>query len=202
MGMRRLILLTAGTGVAVVLCTTSLAYAGLPSGFFGVVPQGPLRRADYQRMRGTVETLRMPVEWGQVEPAPGAWDFATVDRQVEAAGRRGIAVMPVLYGLPGWLDLDPARAPRGARERQDWAGFVRRLVRRYGPGGDLWQGNPLRFLFAAGRSGTSPTSSCSGTLIPNRGATCACFECPRMPSELSIRRPSWSRRGSRRLKAG
>lgn len=112
----------------------------LPQGFFGVVPQESPASSDFARMRGVVGTVRFPFDWSQVEPRPGVWDFSAVDQQVGAAARQGIEVMPYLYGTPTWLDGDSAHPPVGAKQRALWTGFVRRVVQRYGPGGDFWHG--------------------------------------------------------------
>ncbi|HEX5713405.1 MAG TPA: hypothetical protein VFX85_08845 [Solirubrobacterales bacterium] len=120
------------------------AAAGLPGGFFGVVPQGELSEADFNRMRGTVGTVRTFLDWRQVEPRPGVWDFAAFDALVAGAAKRGIQVMPSFYGLPAWAGDLPARAPRGAEQRAGWLRFVRRAVGRYGPGGSFWEGRQRR----------------------------------------------------------
>jgi hypothetical protein len=130
-----------GAWAALLSSCASLCLASPPpASFFGVVPQGPLAAGDFARMQGTIGTLRYPFEWRQVEPAPGKWDFSALDAEVGAAARRGIRVMPVLYGVPAWVHPDPARPPAGAGQRAGWAAFVRQVVRRYGPGGDFWQG--------------------------------------------------------------
>jgi polysaccharide biosynthesis protein PslG len=91
-------------------------------------------------MAGTVGTVRLVFDWSQVEPRPGIFEFSALDAEVGAAARRGIAVMPVLYGVPPWLDGDHAQGPRGRRQLGLWTAFVRRAVRRYGPGGTFWAG--------------------------------------------------------------
>ncbi len=113
-----------------------------PRSFFGVVPQGQLTASDFTRMRGVVGTLRVPVVWAQVEPRRGHFDFAALDATVAAAAADGVGVLPFVYGTPAWLSADPARPPLATRARADWAGFLRALVRRYGPGGELWRGSP------------------------------------------------------------
>jgi len=111
----------------------------VPRSFFGVVPQGQLTASDFGRMRGVVGTLRVPVLWAQVEPRPDHFDFAGLDATVASAAADGVRVLPFVYGTPNWLAADPARPPLGAAGRTAWAGFLRALVRRYGPGGELWR---------------------------------------------------------------
>jgi Beta-galactosidase len=126
-------------GLVAMLVPVGGAGAAVPDGFFGVVPQGVLSNADAARMQGTVGTVRLAFDWGQVEPRRGEWDFAGLDGQISAVTRRGIRVMPVLYGTPSWLNDDPARPPTGAAQRAGWARFVRRAVGRYGPAGSFWK---------------------------------------------------------------
>jgi hypothetical protein len=129
-----------------IAATTSLVSFGTatastpPPGFFGVVPQGAPAPSAFARMRGTVETVRMPFDWRQIERQPTIWDFTTTDAEVEAAARQGIRVMPDLYGVPPWAGSDPIRVSWGPGFADQWRAFARRLVRRYGPGGHFWAG--------------------------------------------------------------
>jgi polysaccharide biosynthesis protein PslG len=114
------------------------ARAAVPPGFVGVVPQGPLAATDFDQMRGVVGTLRIPIAWSRVEPQAGRFDFAGLDAIVAGAAGSRVRVLPFVYGTPAWLASDPARPPLGAAGRAAWTRFLRALVRRYGPGGDLW----------------------------------------------------------------
>ncbi len=120
------------------------AGASVPRGFFGVVPQGPLASSDFQRMRGVVGTLRIPIYWPQVEPRRGELDFGPLDSIVSEAAASGVRVLPFVYGTPGWLEPDPARPPLSAAGRSAWADFLTTLVGRYGPRGSLWSGGSAR----------------------------------------------------------
>ncbi|HWP32853.1 MAG TPA: hypothetical protein VNL97_03800 [Solirubrobacterales bacterium] len=117
------------------------AAAPVPHGFYGVVPQGPLGAGDFDRMRGVVGTLRIPVYWFQVEPSRGEYRFAELDETIAGAAAAGVRVLPFVYGTPSWLSADPARPPLGsASGERAWAELLRRLVRRYGPRGEIWAG--------------------------------------------------------------
>ena len=129
--------------LAAMLIPPTAAQGSTPRSFFGVVPQGQLSSGDFERMRGVVGTLRIPIYWFQAEPSPGRYDFAGVDELVGEAARRGMRLLPFVYGTPAWLATEPALPPqRTAQGRRAWAAFLRRLVRRYGPGGDFWRGWP------------------------------------------------------------
>jgi hypothetical protein len=117
------------------------AAASVPRGFFGVVPQGALGARDFDRMRGVVGTLRIPVYWFQVEPSRGEYRFAELDETIASAAAAGVRVLPFVYGTPSWLSADPARPPLGsASSERAWTDLLRQLVRRYGPRGEIWAG--------------------------------------------------------------
>lgn len=113
--------------------------------FFGVVPQGPLSARDLDRMEGVVGTLRIPMYWFELEPAPGRHRFERYDALLGAAADRDIRVVPFVYGTPPWINPNPARPPLAtARARRAWASFLRLLVTRYGRGGEFWKDRATR----------------------------------------------------------
>lgn len=116
----------------------------VPARFLGVVPQGELGEADFDRMQGIVGTLRIPFYWYEIEPRPGVYDFARLDAVVGEAADRGIAVLPFVYGSPRWATGGEAVPPLRGRARVAWQSVLRRLVRRYGPGGGFWRGRARR----------------------------------------------------------
>ncbi|HET7052641.1 MAG TPA: beta-galactosidase [Solirubrobacterales bacterium] len=122
-----------------------MANAKLPRGFFGVVPQGPLRVSDFNRMRGVIGSIRISFGWDQIEPQPGKYDFTASDEVVGLAASRGIRVLPFVASSPLWLTGDHERPPQGtARGRRAWRMFLRHLVNRYGPEGSFWRGRADR----------------------------------------------------------
>jgi hypothetical protein len=143
---RRLVLaaLLAGSLGLLVSAPSAMARPAVPRGFFGVVPQGPLAAADFERMQGVVGTLRIPIYWPRVEPRAGELDFSPLDAIVSTAAASGVRVLPFVYGTPAWLAADPARPPLSAAARSAWKGFLLALVHRYGPRGELWRGGSSR----------------------------------------------------------
>lgn len=120
-------------------------HAPLPPGFFGVVPQGPLEESDFERMQGTVETLRFPIYWPEIEPVSGVYDFSRLDALAGAAADHGLKLLPFVLATPSWLGKDPYRPPLGsARARRAWQRFLRALVARYGPQGSFWRSRARR----------------------------------------------------------
>ena len=126
--------------LAAALAAPSVAGA-LPRTFFGIGPQTPLSETDVAYMKaGGIGSVRWPVGWSSVQPtAKRRYDWSSVDAAVEAAARRGLRVLPFLYGTPRWLAAKPTTLPvDSARGRSAWKAFVRAAVERYGPGGTFW----------------------------------------------------------------
>ena len=123
---------------------SALARRPLP-GFFGVTPQDALTARDFARMRGVVGTLRIPIFWFACEPSRGEFDFGNLDTTIGRAADAGIDVLPFVYGSPSWVAEDSALPPLdSASDRHAWAGFLKTLIRRYGPDGSFWRGRLLR----------------------------------------------------------
>ncbi len=111
--------------------------------FYGVVVQeDSLRPVDVRRLRnGAVGTVRFVISWPKVERHDGEWDFGAVDAELRAIRAAGAEPLPFLYGTPRWLG--EGAPPIGtAHARSEWAHFVRRVVGRYGPGGQLASSDP------------------------------------------------------------
>src|SRR4051794_34262506 len=90
---------------------------------------------------GHVATLRVPILWDQVERTPGVYDWSGPDTLAAASARAGITLRPFVYGSPSWIASDPARPPLDSQaDRDAWRSFLRKAVKRYGPGGSFWAG--------------------------------------------------------------
>ena len=125
--------------------TTAQGAKPVSPGFFGVVPQAPPSAGDFARMTGVIGTLRLPLQWLTVEGRRGVYDLDEFESILSAAAKRGIRVLPFVYGTPLWLSRDPARAPYVSREaRGAWTTFLRELVERYGPHGRFWHDQAAR----------------------------------------------------------
>ncbi len=137
--------------------TALLALAGpaaaaarrVPSGWMGMNIGGADLGAgvDLDAQMGTmvdagVETLRVPAFWNELQPSPGAPDFAAFDRVVAAAARHRLRTMPTVVGTPLWAAIradDVYSPPSGTA---NYAAIVTALARRYGPRGDFWAAHP------------------------------------------------------------
>jgi hypothetical protein len=153
--MRILRACSAAFAVTAIFVVFASAAHALPAGFWGVVPQSHLTGEQFQRLgRGGVESIRIPVGWGSVQPTQGgAFDWSGFDNQVEEAAKAGIKVLPFLSGAPEWAVpmktvpgagglKAPARLPVSAAARTGWVSFLTAAVARYGPTGSFWSEHP------------------------------------------------------------
>jgi len=74
-----------------------------------------------------------------VQPSPRSdYDWSGVDEAVAVTARSGLDLLPFFYGTPGWLGRQTRMPIDSARQRREWAAFLRAAVERYGPGGEFW----------------------------------------------------------------
>lgn len=117
------------------------AAQALPPSFFGIAPQTLINDTDTAYMKAArIGSVRWPVNWATVQPtAKGGFDWSSVDPAVEAAARRGLTLLPFLYGAPRWIAGKQTTMPiDNGRARRGWIAFVKEAVGRYGPGGEFW----------------------------------------------------------------
>jgi len=126
----------------------------VPRGWLGVVVDGPMTdptftqagRAgpEWDRLAGSgAESVRAAVYWSHIQPnAPTDLDFSVTDAVFLAAAQRGIGVLPVLQGTPGWAASNPGDPASPPRDNEDFARFLTAIVARYGPDGSLWAEHP------------------------------------------------------------
>lgn len=96
------------------------------------------RAQDAVRRTG-IRTLREELSWYLIEPRRGQRHWAATDRLMVQAAHRGMRMLVVLNGTPGW-----ARRPNGGLPTRTaaYAAYVRDVVARYGPGGRFWRAHP------------------------------------------------------------
>lgn len=81
-----------------------------------------------------VTQIRMFVPWRDIEATKGSYNWASVDKVVNAAAARGIAVAAVVTSSPIWA-TDYAVSPYGeVRNPGDFGSFMGQLAARYGAG--------------------------------------------------------------------
>jgi hypothetical protein len=147
---------------ALVVATMGLALfaaaaQAVPATFWGVVPQATPSQEQFQRLqRGGVDSTRVPIDWGAVQPLRGgSFDWSGVDGVVTKAANTGIEVLPFLNGAPRWAVPSvwvpgsghtvkaPSHLPAAGAAAGAWSSFLKGAVARYGPNGSFWAENPL-----------------------------------------------------------
>jgi Glycosyl hydrolase catalytic core len=148
---------TAALAVALLGLALFVAAAqAVPTTFWGVVPQATPSQEQFQRLqRGGVDSTRIPIDWGAVQPSRGgAFNWSGVDGVVAKAANAGIEVLPFLNGAPSWAVPSvwvpgsnhtvkaPNHLPAAGTAASAWSNFVKGAVARYGPNGTFWAENP------------------------------------------------------------
>jgi polysaccharide biosynthesis protein PslG len=138
--------------VVALLAPTSAGAVSTPPGFFGISPQSPASKEDYDLMeQAGIGTVRLPLIWSAIQEEPPLADepdWSGFDHAVRFAAEREMEIFPFLWGTPDWVSPHPSAEPVGsAWQRWGWATFLRDAVDRYGPRGSFWKENPrLPFL--------------------------------------------------------
>jgi polysaccharide biosynthesis protein PslG len=142
--------------VSAFIATTAAAAQALPPNFWGVVPQATPTAEQLQRLkRGGVQSVRIGVSWGALQPSKGvSLNWSGLDAEIEAATRAGLDVLPFVYGAPSWAVpatwvpgsghsvKAPKNLPAGGSAGSAWSSFLKQAVARYGPDGSFWADNP------------------------------------------------------------
>ncbi len=90
-------------------------------------------------MQTGVRWLREEIGWDTVETARGQYDWSNYDALYTAAAQRGLHILPLILGTPGWAGPSPQTLPI---DPSAYASFVAAVVRRYGTGGTFWAAHP------------------------------------------------------------
>jgi hypothetical protein len=132
-----------------VLPASAAAERSVPRGWLGVIADGPLTSGgvmdgEWDLMAGSgAEGVRTAFYWPSAQRDGGAPpDLSHLDAVVLQAARRGLPVLPIVTGTPGWAASRPHDETSPPREPKLYADFLRALVARYGPSGSLWAEHP------------------------------------------------------------
>jgi hypothetical protein len=131
-----------GALLAAALISAESSAAKAPKGFFGIHVRG-LEGGNFAHMRRTnVGAVRTGFNYSAARrQSDQPFDWRVFDRYVTGTADNGMALLPVVYGFPGWVP-----AGRGSileePARSAWREYLRALVARYGSRGEFWAENP------------------------------------------------------------
>ena len=126
------------------------SHAAAPSDFVGITSEdllyanGQYRSATLSQQHSVgVRLDRQVFDWAGIETSPGHYDFTLYDTFMRDAAAKGIAVLPVLHNAPPFYWRGSSERPWcPPRQLSTMAEFAKAAVRRYGPNGSLWRGDP------------------------------------------------------------
>jgi hypothetical protein len=149
--------------IALAAAPAASAAARVPYPFVGIAAGGSVfepsvqLEREYDLMaRSGAQSVRAVFHWGASQPY-GSWDavpdaerprfrdedgvptdWSFIDRQVAAAARRRMTILPVVEIAPPWAARHPGQDNSPPRSADEFARFARASARRYGPGGSFW----------------------------------------------------------------
>lgn len=136
---------------ALIAAPAQAAKRSVPQGFYGAIFAAGVEDASDQTQRrawdmlaaGGAESVRVVFNWEQIERQRGGpLQWGKPDSFVAAAAQRGIDLLPTIMYAPNWAKQYPNMAQSPPSGTADYAAFLDKLVRRYGPNGTFWTANP------------------------------------------------------------
>lgn len=151
--LRRSILTLAAVLLALLLAapTAGAAKRKVPSGFFGTTYDREIIGApdsvqdrQWDLMAGSgVESVRAVANWDILQPKrKSRIKFELLDNTVARAALRRQQLMFTVVYAPRWARKYRRRPSSPPKSSAQYAGFVKKLVQRYGPDGDFWPEHP------------------------------------------------------------
>ena len=116
----------------------------IPPDFFGIVPVFTPTASDAQHMASAgVESARLFLRWGELEPQPGVYNWSSADAVLQNVAAAGLTPAVQFANVPSWISSDPNRPPiYSSGQIAAWQEFLSNFVRRYGPRGSFWAVHP------------------------------------------------------------
>jgi len=115
--------------------------ASIATRFFGTI-QRTVDADDLEKMKAAgVGSVRFQLSWAASEPSRGTFRWTATDPLVAGLASAGIEPVPFVFASPPWIAAKPTDPPVGGSDaEQAWRDFLSAAVKRYGPGGDFWNG--------------------------------------------------------------
>lgn len=124
---------SAAVSLAAAIDTSSNAVGITESELYFMTPEEVGVALDTMQSMGVTQ-FRMFIPWRAVEPTPDAYNWADVDKVIDAAEERGMAVLGAVTSTPTWASDVQDSAYGAPRDPADFGSFMGELAGRYGAG--------------------------------------------------------------------
>ncbi len=124
---------SAAVSLAAAIDTSSNAVGIAESELYFMTPEEVGVALDTMQSMGVTQ-FRMFIPWRAVEPTPDAYNWADVDKVIDAAEERGMAVLGAVTSTPTWASDVQDSAYGAPRNPDDFGSFMGELAGRYGAG--------------------------------------------------------------------
>lgn len=125
--------LSAPVALAAAINTSPNAVGIAESELYFMTPEEVGVALDTMQSLGVTQ-VRIFVPWRAAEPAPGVYNWTDVDKVVDAAYERGMAVLGAVTSTPTWASDVQNSAYGAPRDPADFGRFMGALAERYGAG--------------------------------------------------------------------
>lgn len=124
---------SAAVSLAAALDTSSNAVGIAESELYFMTPEEVDVALDTMQAMGVTQ-FRMFIPWRAVEPTQGVYNWTDVDKVIDAAEERGMAVLGAVTSTPTWASDVQDSAYGTPRDPEDFGDFMGELASRYGAG--------------------------------------------------------------------
>lgn len=145
---------TAAVSLAAAIDTSSNAVGIAESELYFMTPEEVGVALDTMQSMGVTQ-FRMFIPWRAVEATPDTYNWADVDKVIDAAEERGMAVLGAVTSTPTWASDVQDSAYGAPRNPEDFGDFMGELASRYGAG----DGDPESARISAYEIWNEPQSS-------------------------------------------
>ena len=124
---------SAAVSLAAAIDTSSNAVGIAESELYFMTPEEVGVALDTMQSMGVTQ-FRMFIPWRAVEASPDTYNWADVDKVIDAAEERGMAVLGAVTSTPTWASDVQDSAYGAPRDPEDFGDFMGELASRYGAG--------------------------------------------------------------------
>jgi hypothetical protein len=124
---------SAAVSLAAAIDTSSNAVGIAESELYFMTPEEVGVALDTMQSLGVTQ-FRMFIPWRAVEASPDTYNWADVDKVIDAAEERGMAVLGAVTSTPTWASDVQDSAYGAPRNPEDFGDFMGELAGRYGAG--------------------------------------------------------------------